>query len=63
MLADNVNQTTAQDLAIWLYNALIQPIQVDGRELIIRASFGIASSLVQVLPLPTSSVLLHGALG
>ncbi|WP_329446597.1 diguanylate cyclase CdgB [Streptomyces canus] len=42
VLADNVSQATAQDLARRLHNAIIQPIQVDGHELIIRASFGIA---------------------
>jgi diguanylate cyclase (GGDEF)-like protein/PAS domain S-box-containing protein len=42
VLADNVSQATAQELVKWLHNAIIQPTKVDGRKLIIRASFGIA---------------------
>ncbi|MFF1725012.1 diguanylate cyclase CdgB [Streptomyces sviceus] len=42
VLADNVNQAAAQDLATRLHNAIVQPTQVHDRELIISASFGIA---------------------
>ncbi|MCL7429815.1 diguanylate cyclase CdgB [Streptomyces sp. YS415] len=42
VIADNINQTAAQNLAVQLHDAIVQPIRIDGLELVVRASFGIA---------------------
>ncbi|MER6288500.1 diguanylate cyclase CdgB [Streptomyces sviceus] len=42
VLADNINQTAAQNLAIQLHNAISQPTTIGGLRLSVGASFGIA---------------------